>query len=349
MDMKEDSKEGRGPRLVLAVKGLAKRWFLWLLVGGIATAWFFPDFLRPVSSRLGPRSLVALALFLMAWSLESKSLLDSILRPFPALWAFAISYGIVPGLAWSAGWLLPWPDLRVGLLVIASVPCTLASAVIWTRMAGGNGATALLVVMLTTGTSWLITTAWLTQASPTAVIINARGMMIDLILILIVPVGVGQLGRIFRPLRTTADRCRMPLGILSQLLILAIILKATIDLSDKINEKTVTLAWDALLLTTAICLATHLAALLGGFWSGGVFRFDRPRRIAVAFACSQKTLPVSLYLYEAYFKETHPLAIVPMVTYHVGQLIVDTFIAEKLSAISRQLSARTNAVLKAES
>jgi hypothetical protein len=32
----------------------------------------------------------------------------------------------------------------------------------------------------------------------------------------------------------------------------------------------------------------------------------------------------------AYFQEAYPLAILPMVFYHVGQLILDTFIAERL-------------------
>ena len=111
---------------------LRNRWFLLLLLSGLALAWLRPQWLQPATDRLELRITVAAALFIMAWSLESGSLLQSILHPLPALWAFTISYGALPALAWSAGWLLPDTGLSLGLLIIASVPCTLSSAVLWT-------------------------------------------------------------------------------------------------------------------------------------------------------------------------------------------------------------------------
>src|SRR5262249_13628191 len=151
----------------LALKGHmkrfpTKRWFLLVLFAGIGIASLCPHWLRPLTQRIDERIAVASALFLIAWSLESRNLISSLIRPLPALWAVAISYGFLPALAWSVSSLLPGPELRVGLLIAASVPCTLASAVLWTRLAGGNDATALLIVMLTMATSWLATTAWLT-------------------------------------------------------------------------------------------------------------------------------------------------------------------------------------------
>ncbi len=67
-----------------------------------------------------------------------------------------------------------------------------------------------------------------------------------------------------------------------------------------------------------------------GLWGSRCLRFERGQQIAVAIAGSQKTLPVALYLFDVYF-QPFPLAIVPMVVYHVGQLIVDTFVAEALA------------------
>ena len=63
---------------------------------------------------------------------------------------------------------------------------------------------------------------------------------------------------------------------------------------------------------------------------------DRPRGIGVAFSCSQKTLPVALFLFQTYYQETFPLAVVPLLFYHVGQLILDTWIAEWLSRTGLQ-------------
>src|SRR5260370_16613634 len=145
---------------------LGKRWFLLMLLAGLALGCLRPQWSRPATAWLEPRIIVAVALFVMAWSLESRSLFQALVRPWPALWAWSISYSALPALAWSVGRLLPEDDLRLGLLIIACVPCTLASAVLWTRMAGGNEATALLTVLLTTPTTWLITPACLAYASP---------------------------------------------------------------------------------------------------------------------------------------------------------------------------------------
>src|SRR5437868_5398407 len=133
---------------------LRKQWFFVILLGGVTLAFLLPGWLRPVTARLEPRVVVAVALFLMALGLESRSLFGSLLKPLPALWAVLISYGPLPALGWLAGSLLPNADLRIGLLIITSVPCTLASAVLWTGQARGNEATALLVILLTTATSW---------------------------------------------------------------------------------------------------------------------------------------------------------------------------------------------------
>src|SRR5207249_8435623 len=116
----------------------------------------------------------------------------SLVRPWPALWATVVSYAFLPAAAWLVGHLLPHIDYQVGLMISASVPCTLASAVIWTRMAGGNEATALLVILLTTCTSWLVTTAWVVLGTGTVVSIDTAAMIRDLLVFLILPVALGQ-------------------------------------------------------------------------------------------------------------------------------------------------------------
>jgi sodium/bile acid cotransporter 7 len=335
-------KESRGPKMeqrgrssdhgIRTVRDyVRRRWFLLLLVIGLPFAWFRPQWLRPATVWLEPRAVVAAALFVMAWGLESRSLLRSLRRPLPALWAMIVSYTLVPVLAGSAGWFLPNADLRLGLLIIASVPCTLSSAVLWTRMAGGSEGTALLAVLLTTATSWLATPAWLTWAARTSVALDVPGMMSSLVLVLLVPVGLGQLSRTLQPLARTADRHKFLLGVLSRLFIFSILLKAAVDVSDRLSERPVPLAVGSLAAAAALCGGVHLAALAVGLWSSRLLNCDRANQIAVAFAGSQKTLPVSLYLFDVYFKESYPLAVVPMLAYHVGQLAVDTLIADVLA------------------
>jgi sodium/bile acid cotransporter 7 len=309
---------------------LAKRWFLLLLLGGLAAAGLWPGLLRPVADLVRPRAVVALALFLMAWGLDSHSLRQAILRPLPALWALAISYGAVPVLALAAGRLMLADELRVGLMITASVPCTLASAVLWTRMAGGNEATALLVTLLTTGTSWLLTPPWLVFGTGVPVEVNAAELMRELLLFLVVPVSLGQLSRAFPPLARAVTRYRPVIGFVAQLLVFGVILKAAVGVRDALGQSA-GLATAELMASVVVAVGTHLAALTLGLWTSRGLRLDHPNQIAVAIAGSQKTLPVALLLFEGYFRERYPLAVVPLVAYHVGQLIVDTFIADALA------------------
>jgi len=274
---------------------------------------------------------MALILFLSAWTLESRTLYAAVLRPWPALWALVISYGLLPLLGWLTGFLLPVVDFRIGLMLCASVPCTLASAVLWTRMAGGNEAMALLATLLTTGVSWFATTAWLTATTGSIAAIDPTAMMINLALILVLPVVVGQLARAVPWLRTLATRGRTPLGVVARLLILIIMLRAILGVLVQLGDRAASVGTTAILVTGVLCLGNHLLALYAGVWSSAWLGFDRAAQIAVAFAGSQKTLPVSLFLLERYFND-YPLAVVPLLFYHAGQLIADTFIAEQWAA-----------------
>src|SRR5438105_10206810 len=121
-------------------RGLARHWFLLALGAGLVVAVTWPEHFVPATAWIDPRIVVVLALFLMAWTLPSRSLAAELVRPGAALWAVALSYGALPAAAWFLGGWLP-TDLRVGTLICAAGPCTLASAVLWTRLAHGNEAT----------------------------------------------------------------------------------------------------------------------------------------------------------------------------------------------------------------
>jgi predicted Na+-dependent transporter len=309
------------------LSSLAKLWFVLLLAGGVALAWARPGWVRPWAGRPPLPALVALSLFLVAWGMEGRSLYRAAVRPWAALWAVAVSYGALPALAWLAGPLLPLPDLAVGLLIIASVPCTLASAVLWTRLGGGNEAVALLVVVLTTNLSWLATTLWLALTTGARVSAGPETMMRGLALVLLLPVGLGQLARAVPGVAAFVARHRALNGNLSRLLLLTILLRAAADLSGRTSGLTA----PALLATAAVALGLHLSALSLALGGARALRLPRPDGIAAAFAGSQKTLPVALFLFATYYEARYPLAVVAVVFYHVGQLLADTLIAEWLA------------------
>jgi sodium/bile acid cotransporter 7 len=316
-----------------------KRWFLLLLVAGGLVVWLQPGWVGWVRW-IDPRLAIAPALFLTAWGLPSRRLYQALLRPMPALWATAISYGFLPTTAWLAARLLPAEDLGVGLIIISVVPCTLASALLWTRFAGGNEATSLLIILFTTCTSFLFTTAWLSFAIGATVQIDRASMMSGLFLVLVIPVGLGQGLRASARMAQLAETHRTLLGVLSRLFIFTIMLRAALDTLDRLGRES-NISVGMLALSAGTAVAVHTLALGFGFGSSRLLRFERAEAIAVAFSSSQKTLPVALFLFDAYFKDAYPLAVVPMVFYHVGQLVVDTFIADELGRKDKNETLKT--------
>ena len=312
----------------LVKRFLERSWFLLALLTVAVLALVAPQCFG-WAGHIDPRLIVAPALFLMGWTLPSRSLGRAMLRPWPALWAFAISYGVLPALGWVSGFILPVDDFHIGLLIMVCGPCTLASAILWTRMAGGDDAIALFVVLLTTATSWLLTPALLLLYTGTIVAVDTRAMMVDLLVMMVLPISLGQLCRAPYALAHIASHHRRLLSIVSQVLILLILLKAAVFLSLRLRAEAVLPGAGVLALLVALCIGLHLVALSAGLGSSTWLRFSHPARVAIAFACSQKTLPVALLIFDGYFPQ-YPLAVVPLVVYHFGQLLVDTFIAERL-------------------
>jgi sodium/bile acid cotransporter 7 len=309
---------------------IARNWFLICLCVSLGVTVSYPGLFAPWTASLEPRLTIGAALFLTAWTMPVRSLVGELRRPWPSAWAVAVSYGAVPALAWALGTIVPQTDLQVGLLLVASVPCTLASAVLWTRLAGGNEATALFTVLGTTLVSWLATTAWLTLATGTMVDLQVTPMMLDLTVSLVVPVALGQFARAWERSADFANRHRAVLGTVAQLFILAMVLRAGATVGTRYHDGTTSLGPALFAWSAALAVALHLAALYFGFYSGRWLGFDRGRQIAIAFSCSQKTLPVALLLFEQYFKADFPLAVVPLLFYHAGQLLLDTLIAHSL-------------------
>lgn len=312
---------------------LAAHWFVIVLALGVTSALLFPGPLHVVLDPWEPRSTVAVSLFLVAWTMPTRSLFAEAKRPWAALWAVFLSYGWLPLCAWLLGRIAPSPDVHIGLILVSSVPCTLSAAILWTRLAGGNEATALMTVLGTTFSSWGLTTVWLYYLTGADVDLNVGAMMYDLLVSLILPVVVGQLLRRVPPGRAFADRHKVLLATLAQCFVVAMVLKAGVLVGDKLHGETAAQAPMIVVWSLGTAIFLHLWALACGWFTSGWLRFERDRQIAVAFSASQKTLQVSLILFNEHYAEHYPFAIMPILFYHVGQLLLDTAIARQIAKV----------------
>lgn len=364
-----------------------RRWFLVLTLGGLICALQFPGRTQEIFGHIETRYVAAIALFFMSTSLPTRRLWQAAVQPGPALLAIAITWGLAPILAYlSAPILLP-EKFQNGLVVVACVPTTMASAAIWTRMGGGNDAIALLVTMVTNLFVFVGTAGWVVLLTGQSVSFDILQLVVVLFLFVVVPVVGGQGFRAIRPVGWWIDDHRSFVKVVSQLMVFLIIIKAAVQANKELaaqaagapkaeavellpefedegetgkgaegeigagaqgrggaggqarqsgeaegkprTDKVSRLqSWNAreLVECALVCIGLHLVLLFVGYALGQRF-FSHEDAVAVAIAGSQKTLPVAAILVADYFG-AEPLAIVPVLFFHVGQLIVDTFIVE---------------------
>lgn len=310
---------------------LAKQWFLIALAAVLAAGFLLPGPFRPMASAVWLRNgIVATVLFLMALPMETRVVLQTVRAPWAALLGSALNMGMMPLLAWGASHLLAG-DLAIGLIVASVAPCTLASAAVWTRRAGGNDTTAILVTLLTNATCFLTTPLWLRLLTQTETQIELVPMITRLGLLVVLPMTVAQLLRLSPFVAELATRRRMAGSTLAQLGILAMVLIGAVNASGHLpgaaagDGSVNALRSSQLGAMILVTLGLHAAGLLLGYALARTLGFGRENTIAVAVAGSQKTLMVGLYVALNYFSG---VAILPMISYHVGQLFLDTFAAD---------------------
>lgn len=312
------------------MKPLIRQWFLIGLASvlgiGLLTPEPFADFADASQIR---NSIVALVLFATAFPLETSAMWRALRRPWAASIAIVLNMGLLPLVAWMASYLLSG-DLAIGLVVMAAAPCTLASAAVWTRRAGGNDAVAILVTVITNLFCFLLTPLWLSVTTGRSdVEIDLGAMIAKLGILVVLPMVLAQALR-QQPMvgRWATSRTKL-LSTFSQLGVLAIVfmgaVKSGLSLSNSDWRDQFT-PWD-LGLMMVLVLAIHVLILAVGFWVGRAAGVGRADRIAIGFAGSQKTLMVGLHVALTYYSG---LTILPMVAYHVGQLLIDTVVADNL-------------------
>ena len=313
---------------------LLRQWFFLALVLVVAAGFCFADQLSGFAESFPREALVAIVLFAMAWSLDASAVWRAIRNPVAVALAILINIGLVPLLAWGASFALT-PEFAMGLALAAAMPCTIASAAVWTRRAGGNDAVAMLVTVVTNFSCFIVTPLWLMVLTSTKVDTSttAGKMVTRLLLIAVLPMVLGQLLRLKKPLARWATEHKSALGTVAQFGILTMVLIGIVHSARTISSPQGVTATGLVqpadwIVMVATVLGLHVVSLFAGFGLGRLAGLPRAEWIPVGMAGSQKTLMIGLDLGILYFPG---LAILPIVVYHVGQLLFDIVVADRLS------------------
>jgi sodium/bile acid cotransporter 7 len=310
---------------------LIRQWFLVALAAVLVVGFSASDALSGFANDFPVKVQVAAVLFLMSWTLNASAIWRAVRYPGAAILGIAVNFLVLPLLAWAAKYSLIAP-LDDGLVLAAAVPCTMASAAVWTRRAGGNDAVAMVVTMVTNISCFVVTPLllWLLTARGTSGQFNLKERIVELFIVCVLPMIAGQVMRLPKPLGRWATDHKVALSTVAQCGILTMVLVGATKSSQSIADSTAGVApssaqWITMLAAVA---AIHLAALFVGFALGRIFGLSRENWIAVGIAGSQKTLMIGIQIAIA---EQWGIGLLPMVAYHATQLLIDTIVADRLS------------------
>jgi sodium/bile acid cotransporter 7 len=320
---------------------LQRRWFLVLLTAVLVAGISASTRLATAADAVPQNWIIATVLLAMALPLETNTMWTTLRRPAAALLAVAVNLVFVPLVAFAASHLLI-DELAIGLIIASAVPCTLASAAVWTRLAGGNDAVSLLVTMITNLSCFLVTPGWVRllvgQGGATTPFAEMAG---KLLLLVVLPIVAAQFLRQIPTVGRWATANKIGLGVFCQLGILSIVFVGAVRCGleiGRLDERLSGLSGQIAIMLVVVA-AVHLVAWWFGYFTAGRLGLARPDQLAVAFSGSQKTLMVGL----AVALEFGGLAVLPMVAYHVGQLIIDTLLADRFRKSVQRVAKPTRA------
>jgi len=244
------------------------------------------------------------------------------------------SYVLFPLATWVLVWLLghQLPDgLRVGFYILAAVPTTITSCVVFTHLAGGSMAVALFNAVVGNLSGVLLTPIIMLIMMGVAKIsvdVDELAVLQRLGLIVVLPFVVGQI--IHHAARGRTAGVRKPMAITNRICILFIVLIAFGAVFGPEVQR-----------VSLIDVAVPLACVIPGHfvvlwlaWAGAkLCGFARRDCIAVVFTAPQKTLALGIPLATTILQERADLiglAILPLIVYHTLQLFVSGFLVNRL-------------------
>ncbi len=313
---------------------IAKHWFLTALGLVLVTGVFFADALEPITFSVGLRqAIVAAVLFITALPLPLSEFGRAIRRPWAAALAVALNSLVLPLVAWPISCAFP-KELALGLMAAAAAPGTLASAAVWTRRAGGNDLIAIIVTVITNLSCFVVTPLWILVATGrNDVRMDLEQMVTKLAALVVFPMVAAQLFRRFRRVAAWTSGHRGVLATLAQIGVLAMVMIGAVQCGLQMRTGGIgSGGLSRIIAIAATVLGIHLVMAWLGYRSAEWMGFPRADRIGVAFSGSQKTLMVGL---QVSMMLGGGLVILPIVFYHILQLVADTLIADRFAASDR--------------
>jgi sodium/bile acid cotransporter 7 len=313
---------------------------LWLFCA-VALALFFPGpasrggCLSPeYTTKLG----VCLIFFMQGLSLPTRSLAAGYqpkrLHVFVLSWNYLL-FPVVTGLLLFPLSLLLAPELRIGFWLLAILPTTVASAIAFTSIAGGDTANAIFSTVFSNLLSVLIvpTLGVAYLATEAAIEISLASIFMSLAFLLVVPLLIGQVVR--RMVAAHVTRISKRAKVVSSAIIVFIVHAAFAESvrSGFLGALSVGALVGVLVSAVVVLLVTSVFVWQSAAW----LHVSRPQRIAAFFCASQKSLATGLPLASSILVAAPGVVdpatvLIPLLCYHPVQLVLAGWLSARFVA-----------------
>ena len=223
-------------------------------------------------------------------------------------------------------------QLSVGLYALAAVPTTISSCVVFTSLAGGNSAAAMFNAVLGNVLGIVVSPfvfLLLARAGAVELQVDKLGILLKIGVLVLLPFVAGQLARL--RCQRFAEARRPLFRRINSSAILLVVYLAFCGLFSQGPSGLRAVHFVGLGVYAGLLNLLMLALAAG---AGRLSRFGRGERIAVLFAASQKTLAMGLPLTIAFCEQSPHLTVeivaLPLIFYHAIQLVVGSFVIERL-------------------
>ncbi|WP_051688150.1 arsenic resistance protein [Desulfofalx alkaliphila] len=302
--------------MFFSITGFINRHVLQLLVCvilfSLAFGYYFPD----VGHRLQPLAPFCLFFMLvpMMMGIKLEELVHTVKRIKLLSIVLIINFLLSPVLAGILAYyfLSHHPDFAVGLILLGTVPCA-GMTVAWTAMARGNAPISVVVMAMSYLFGIFLIPFWVLILAGQYVTVSPYGMVKSVVLIIALPLAVGNLLRLYLTKRwgqAKFDRIKVTLPAISSFcMYLLFFIALSSGAHQLINhpEYIKAMLIPSLIFYPTLFLAAAAVCRLGGL--------DYPDLAAVSYSVTGKNIAVTLALATVFFNPQTVLvtAIMPVI------------------------------------
>ena len=301
---------------------MSRYWFLAMLLLMIPAGLWLPEGGQTIkNAKWATPVLVGMMMGISGFTLDTSKLR----RQAASLGAISLvlfsTYCVAPAVAYGlALWLQPagHPHFLPAVMIMAAQASSLASALALTVLSRGNQELALIFTLLSSSLTVVLTPLVLQLSIGASVEIPLGQMIFKMLLVVVMPVALGQALRRF--LWAKAKPLLKGIRLVPQLIILVFVYSGFSVATGQINGNA-----DIVLRIAVLSSLLHAILLAWNFGVSILLRMDSGTGTALVFCGSQKTLPNGIYLWQNFFGG-NPIGALPLALYHLIQLIADTLL-----------------------